>query len=248
HTIHKGVINICEQKQLPDKKIISVTSRGYSFSLGCTELAEEIRYGVSLDTLMTPEVTPPFVSCETSAVTVNYLFIKEHSTLWDAVVNLCLKGLASYPYVAYTNIVRFSAPLNPAVVELSDETIITEFSSGNDFSGVISDVHMRDASGNYNAYNAQCQYALDRNIERHKHLSFDRHWLSDINQGLLYKLDYFRRDAVFKKITYMGFNGEDINDKLSADLNGFEADLLDISKIEIRAGKNGVLTTLTSYN
>ena len=246
--IHKGVIDVCEQRLLPTKKLVSISSKGYTFSLGYTELAEGIRYGLSLDTLMTPDVTPPFVSCEQSASLVNYLYIKEHSTLWDAVVNLCLKGLSCYPYIAYTNTVRFSKPQSPKIIAFDDDAKITAFSSGSNLSNMISDLHMRDVNGNYNAYNAQCGYAVERNIERHKHLSFDRHWLSDMNRGLGFKLDFFSRGREFKKISYKGFNGEDINDCFLSEVSGIETGVLDISAVEILAGKNGVITTLTAYS
>lgn len=245
--IHKGVIDRCEQKQLPSHRVITLSSKGYTFSLGYTELAEEIRYGLSLNSLMTAEVTPPFVSCEQSSVTASYLFIKEHSTLWDAIVNLSLKALQSYPYIVYTNKVKFSKPANPFVHEFSDADVVTSFSFGNDFANLISDIHMRGSDGEYNSYNAELPYAQERNIERHKHVAFDKQWLSDMATGLSYRLKFCMRGLGFKSVTYKGFVGEDINDKFSSGISGFETTALDISAVEIKGGKSGVFTTLTAY-
>ena len=57
---------------------------------------------------MTGYYTLPFVTCENSTKIANFLYIKEHSSLWDAVVNLCLKVGNTYPYIGYANCIRFT--------------------------------------------------------------------------------------------------------------------------------------------
>ncbi len=245
--VHKGVIDTCEVKELSSQKLLNITSRGYSFALGYNELADGIIYDVDLNMLMTQRVSLPFVTYENPTKVASYLFVKQHTSLWDAVVNLCLKVETTQPYVAYPNMIRFTKHQNKKNILFSDSEKIISFSSGNDLSKIISEIHMKDTNDTYNTYSASTAYADDRNIVRHKYIDFDKQWLIDPVQGLGFRLNFASRGRAFKTITYSGFNGEDINDSFTVSTEEKQMAEQYISKIDIYGGKNGLVTRLTAY-
>ena len=244
--IHKGVVDFSETKLLPAHRVLTVSSRGYSFALGYNELPAGLQYGVTLASLMA-QVPVPNVTFEAVTTPANFLYIKPHASLWDAVVNLCLKVNSTQPYIAYPNVIRFTKHANSKLVSFSSADRIGSLSDGNDLSTVISHIHMKDTNDSYNTYNATSQFATDRSIVRHKYIDLDRQWLDSPTKALTFRLNYAMRGSLFSTLTYRGFSGEDINDRFSVSADGITAPAKYISKLEIFGNKNGVFTRLTAY-
>ena len=161
---------------------------------------------------MTCDYSIPEVTYEASTKTANYLYIKEHASLWDTVVNLCLKVEKTYPYVSYPNNIRFTKHQNPKMLYFENYNQYISHSECQDYTKVVSNIHMRDLDGTYDTFNKQNQFAVDRKIIRHKHINYDRQWTSLEDAGLGYKINYTMRGNNSTQLLYKGFLGEDIND------------------------------------
>lgn len=245
--IHKGLVDISEIKQLPSHRQVTISSRGYTFALGYNEIEAGLQYDLNLEGILTQKDILPNISYETPTKIVGYLYVKTHSSIWDSVVNLCLKSENDYPYIAYPNMIRFTKHLNPKVLNFSSMDNVIALSDGNDLSKVISHINMKDLSDSYDTYHEASQFALDRNIIRHRYIDLDKQWLANNNQGLIYRLNYGMRGGIFNSITYKGFNGEDLNDRFCISVVGFEKPEQYISKVEIFGSKKGLYTKLTAY-
>ncbi len=240
--VHKGLIDKTRISQKSDGKILSIYSRSYTSALGYNVLPQGVKYGVTLSHLIDECYDLPFVEKENGYVkSANYMYVKEHTSLWEVVVNLCLKLEGDYPYIKYANVVSFSKH-NPMTVEFSAENII-EHSLNVDNSKMISDINMDDIDGNSNGYNLSNSYAIERNIVRHRQSGFDRQWLNMSDIGLSHKISFTMRGVTSEDILYRGFRGEDINDKFSYENDGEKY----ISCVRIFGNKNGVFTRVSAY-
>lgn len=247
HFIHKGLVDTIEIKKLYGYKMLTISSRGYSMALGLNELEPGMKYGVNLEALLSDGISLPNIYYQSGTKTVNYIYIKEHSSLWDAVVSTCLKSENDYPYIKNVNTVQFNKHSNPLTINLSSNDKILSISEGSDISKLISNIHMRDTNGTYNSFNIESQYAVERNAIRHKHCAFNDTWLSNINTGLEHGIKWGMRGCKFKSVAYHGYRGEDINDLIN--LSDFDVDLQNkyISRLEITANKKGISTRLFAY-
>ena len=245
--IHKGVVDICKKTISSKGMVLYISSRGYSLSLGHCMLANEIKYGLTLTQLITQSYAPPYVTYSDTGKSVNYLYIKEHASLWEAVVNHSLKLANFYPYISYPNKISCSMPVSNKNVLLNNPNTIISYSENADNTKIISHIHMRDLDGTYNSYNLENSYATSRKIIRHKHINYDRQWTSDSSNGLQYKMNYFMRGSKSFEVVYRGFNGEDINDAFSIQTNLIVMPSKNISAVNISGNNKGIFTKLTAY-
>ena len=245
--IHKGVVDVCKKTKTAKGYILFISSRGYSLSLGHCMLANEIKYGLTLTQLISESYAPPNVTYSDTGATVNYLYIKEHASLWEAVISHSLKVGNFYPYIAYPNKIVCSMPANPKTIEINNADKLISFSENLDNTKIVSHIHMRDLEGKYNSFNIENQYATSRKIIRHKHINYDRQWTNDNDNGLQYKVNYFMRGCKSYEVVYKGFNGEDINDIFSIQTNLAVLPSKNITAINIFGNDKGIFTKLTAY-
>lgn len=245
--IHKGVVDIFKKTISSKGMILYISSRGYSLSLGNCMLANEIKYGLTLTQLINQSYAPPYVTYSDTGKTVNYLYIKEHASLWEAIVNHSLKLGNFYPYISYPNKISCSMPVSQKNILLNNADSIISYSENVDNTKIISHIHMRDLDGTYNSFNLENSYATSRKIIRHKHINYDRQWTSDNTNGLQYKINYFMRGCKSFEVVYRGFNGEDINDAFLIQTNLIVLPSKNISVVNISGNSKGIFTKLTAY-
>lgn len=241
--VHKGLMDTQTYTERFKNRLMSITSRGYTSALGYNILPGGILYNVTSQSLLGNYYTMPFVTAqEDYQEQAGFIYVKEHSTVWDAAVNLCLKLEGNYPYIKYPDKILFNKH-TPLIKAFADSEILT-LSHSYDHKRIMSHFHMADTSGEAQSYNYTNDFATARNIIRHRHIPFDRQWLSTETLGLSYKCNYTMRGKESISLLYKGFGGEDINDIFSY---GDSAQLY-ISKVKISGNNKGIFTTLTAYN
>lgn len=242
--VHKGIVDTMQTEEKAGIKTLKITSRSHTSMMGQNEVTPGVLTNVSLVSLMSNYISIPYVYCENLTSTSNYIYVKEHSSLWDAVTNLCLKQYGTYPYIANINTVRFTMPSSPKTVTLSRQNgNILSCGSFWDYTKALSHIHMADTEGTYNTFNKTDSLVPQRNIVRHKHIAFDRQWLENPEKTLQYRLNFGVRGYSQKFVEYLGFNGEDINDLLNFE----DIQNKRISRIQIEAGEYGIKTRLSCY-
>lgn len=239
---HSGMPdNISIRPYAGSGRVISFVSRGYTLLLMQNEPYPEINSNVDLRSLVERNMTVPQIICEDPSPTVNYIYVKEKSSVWDAVVAYSIKALGNYPYIRSTNTVCVEIG-SRGTVNCSNCTI-TDEGRVLDTSNILSDVHMIDEDLGVQ-YDAHDPDAVDIGIVRSKYYPLDRQWLYSPQTGLQAKLDYSNRAIKQSFITYTGTLGEDIMDTISGtSLNG-----LRISRIHTWGSKDGVFTTIYAYH
>jgi len=240
--IHKGFVDIIEETESSDGKRISISSRGYSSLLLQSELPEGIISSPSLNSLFS-RVNLPNITHENSSSTVNYIYLKSHSSIWDACKMLCLKMHNSHPFISAPNKVSYTFSENTFSFE--PKNII---SKGNllNLKNAVSDVYMRDLTDD--AESGFSMYVNDNEIRnlgiiREKYYAFDSMWAFDSYLGIQTKINLSMKGSRADFIKYDGYSGEDLNDTVI-----FNKKSGRINRILVNGSKSGIQTTLWRYS
>ncbi|MBQ8883097.1 MAG: hypothetical protein IJ031_00665 [Oscillospiraceae bacterium] len=238
--IHYGPVDSFEFYKEKGISYVKFSSRGFSMGLSQNQPKPGMNLNVNLQSLIDANITVPYVSCEQDTEVANYIFVKETSSLWDAVVALCQKTEGGYPYISGENKIMFSQPAT-ATLDLSAEKIVKS-GSGVHLTNVISDFHMKDTEDEY-SYNYTNTVSSGYEIVRHKYINLDRQWLSDPDGGLMHK-GYFSGKGIrydFRK--FVGCHFADLCEKVKLSSSSTKA----VSRVLLEYNKNGFFTTLWFY-
>ena len=242
---HYGIPDKLEYSYCDGMGVYSFSSRGYSCALSYNQLTPGLYSDVTISSLLQSNILLPYVSYEETTSPINYVFVKDNDTMWDAACAFSRKYAGDYPYIYGANTVRVTrATLADKVIASSN---IVSISQGQDYTKMISDLHMRDLNGEYNTYNLTNYKAFERSVTRHRHISFDRQWLSEPDEAMQSVLDYSMRGMRYKKVCYCGFSGEELRQPVSASSSGIEIASDEISKLMLKVSPEGVFTTLWFY-
>lgn len=242
---HNGIPDKLEYSYCDGMGIYSFSSRGYSCALSYNQLTPGLYPEVTVSSLLQSDIILPYVSYEEMQTPINYVFIKENDTMWDAACAFSRKYAGDYPYIYGANTLRVTKASSGGLTIRSSD--IVSISQGQNYTRAISDLHMRDLEGEYNTYHLSNYKAFERSITRHRHISFDRQWLSDPDEAMRSVIDYSMRGIRYKKLCYCGFSGEELRQSASASSHGIEIFGQEISKLELKVSQKGVFTTLWFY-
>lgn len=227
--------------------IISFTSRGYSCALGQNQLTPGLHFDVTFEKLMTEEIVLPHVEYQKLGGKLNYVYVKENDTMWDSAKAFTRKFIGGHPCLLGANTIIMARAGNYETLYINSEDIISA-STGQDLTHVMSHFHMKDIDGKYNTYNLTNSDAVARDIIRHRHIPLDRQWLSDPDEAMQYRFDFSERGRSFEKVTYWGYNNEDLRQRASFFASKIQLTSGEISKIELNVSPKGAITTLWFYH
>ena len=108
-------------------------------------------------------------ACDTQAETVNYVLIREHVGIWDAVVAYCYKYNKGYPYVRVPNLICAEPQdgLNPTALPAD---AVLQCGCAEEPALLISRVDMADLDGVYGSFSQTNPEAERRGIVNVKQL------------------------------------------------------------------------------
>ena len=246
--IHDGPIYTLESQKYSDGRfLITLYSRGYTAALGVNQPIPKINSNVDLNDVLTSNITLPKISCEANTKKVNYIYILDKDTLWDAIVTYTTKAYESYPYIRNANTVMATPPqAGYSTFTYTDDVITTSY--GNNLSNLISKINMKDYDDSYESYELRNTYATDRSVIRETKINYDNQWLSEPETALQKRIYYSNRAAKYRAAKIEGYHGEDLFDRFTVKLNnGIFLALKRIHRIHITANKSGVFTKLYTY-
>lgn len=239
---HNGLPDYTKTQEYDDKTKVIIISSGYSILLCQSEPFPQINSNVNLGDLIENNVNSPHVSFETGTSDEDYIYVKEKSTVWDAVIAYSLKNTGNYPYIRDVNKVMVSfldsVEINYTDVHKMDEATVLNTSS------MVSQAFMSDLDGEY-TYSSVSTQAEKYGVARRKYYPLDYQWLYSPQIGLDAKLNYFIRDGLETSVRYCGYLGEQIMDKATyfGDVSGKR-----INYICILGNKKGIFTTVKFYD
>lgn len=246
--IHDGPIYAMESQKYSDGRfLINIYSKGYTAALGVNQPIPKINSNVNLNDVLTSNIILPKITCEANTKKVNYIYILDKDTLWDAVVTYTIKAYGSYPYIRNANTVMATPPeAGYSTFTYTDSALTTSY--GTNLSNLISQINMKDYDDSYDTYELKNTYATDRSVIRETKINSDKQWLNDPETALKKRIYYSNRATKYRAVKISGYHGEDLFDKFTVKLQqGTFLALRRIHRIHITANKNGVFTKLYTY-
>lgn len=237
---HCGIADMININCGKEGYILSFSSRGYSLLLSQNEPYPKINTDVTLETLISRNLSVPEISWQDNTPQVGYIYVKEKSTVWDAVTAYSIKAVENYPFIRNENKVCITNNVGDNI-NLSSKEVIEEGSAMKS-TQLLSTVNMADINSEY-SYTRSDSTASQLGIVRNKYYPLDYQWLYAPDDGLQAKLDYASRGVKELSMTYIGTAREDIMDKIQTGyLSGKR-----VHYVKVRGSKYGMFTTLKSY-
>ncbi len=244
--LHFGFADIVEYTESYGKKQVVFSSRSFTGALGMNQLTPGMYSEVTLEDLLKSSIVLPNVSYENVTKAINYVYIKDNDSMWDAAVAFTRKYNGDYPYISGTNTVRVTRDTSKSELSLASKQIVSA-AFGQDTTKRLSHLHMKDIEGNYNTYGLTNIGALEADIIRHKHIGFDRQWLSNPTEALKSRMDFADRGRRYIKVKYIGSSDEELRQTASFSAGGFSVRSKEICRIELSFSGGVTYTTLWFY-
>lgn len=243
--LHRGMTDYIERKYENGRSVIKLMSRSFSMLLGQNEPIPGMIYNVTLSDLITSNTNIPYLQWQSGTKTVNYIYVKEKSTIWDAICAYSYKVYKCYPYIQDSNTVCVSVPDIGVTQDYSYHSIIS-ITDRISTTGILSNVYMSNSEGEY-CYSKTNLDASSRNIVRKKYYPLDRQWYANPDEGLTFKLNYSNRGVKAFDIKYKGHKFENLMDHAIYRGNNYTIERDFISAVEVTGNKNGVFTKISIY-
>lgn len=244
-SVHIGLADTCDCRMENGVSFITIRSRGYTSLLLNNQMVPGIHSQMSLEKLMTGYYEFPYpVQWEQDSTVCNYIFVREHRSMWDSVVNLGYKLYGKYPYIKGPNRIMLR-PSTGAANKTFTEDEVMSIGVRTDTTGIISHLHMQDIEGNYGVYNLENANAEELLIVRHKQTAFDRQYLDDPVKSMQLTFSLASSGWRSRYITVKGYPALDVNDYISCgELINNER----ICAVSITGDRSGIRSTFSVYD
>lgn len=223
-------------------RLISFSSRSYTSLTAQNEPQPGIISDVDLAGLVGSCLSHPKITVEQNTQVENYIFVKNSSSLWDAIVAYNIKRQNRLPYIYGTNKIM-STKAHSVTRNYGGEKILDAGFGVNTVS-MLSDVHMRIGNDEYQ-YSYINPNAAAFGIKRSRYYELDYQWLHDIQQGLVYKVADSNRLSNVKFFEYASFRNEQLFDVV--DGSGTACDGMYIDRVVFTADAKGMRTRVYCY-
>ena len=217
HTVHRGYAEYIVSEQKNGRTEVSFSSPGWSRLLAQNEPVPGLNYDVTLETLIQTNVRIPYVTCERGTQQVNYVYVKEHSTIWDAITAYSRKAYGTFPYIKGTNEVTVQVPAG--AIRAYGPSDIIGFGTAVDRRTALSKAYMADIDDQYSYWAENPQAAADR-LVRERYFPLDRQWLDDPDEGPAIRVDLSKRRYSVSYVRLAGYRREELFDNFSAFSSG----------------------------
>lgn len=240
--VHHGLADSFEVKVRNGVKTGKIISKGFTSMLLQNQLEPGIINNVSLNSLLDNYYDLSFISHEDNSDQQNYIYVQNHSSMWDGVVTLAYKLTGNYPFIESANCVRITPKSQPQSFSFADDEILS-CGFGNDFSSFISGYDMPDIAGDYGVYTLSDYEMMSKKIVRHKYIEFDREYLYNPQEALVFRKKFSEKAGIFHYCEYSGYKGEDLTDHVSF------GSLLEkkIGFLSVRGNPDGIFTKVGIY-
>jgi len=232
--VHDGYASYIKSEYRSGRQVVSFESQGWSVMLGQNEPVPGMSYNVNLADIGAMNVQIPNVTFEIGTDTVNYIYVKEHSTVWDALTAYGMKAYGRLPYIYGTNEVRVRAA--SGTERVYDPVSIVSEGVVRDRRGMHSKVYMADADGQY-VYSAVDQAAAADGIVRERYYPLDRQWLGSPVTGLEMRLKLAHKRSRMKILSKLGYDGEELFDRYTVSGRTEAAHTVGGIEVEIANGR-----------
>lgn len=244
--LHRGTADSVVSEQSGTRSLVRVMSFSFTMSLGQNQLEP----GIITDANMLKIVERSLAnrtdfSFQSDTPTVNYVYINEKSTMWEAMCVYTAKAFENYPYIRAQNTVWCDTSKG-AAHDYSGEKIVA-VNRGVSLSKLISEVYTEGTDDEWSVTLTD-DFAKRRHIAKQRYYPRDREWLYDQTAGLRYHLGEFAGGRQYKEFTYVGFKGEELRDTALLTAAGVTFSNCEICRVRVTGSQKGVLTTIGCYS
>lgn len=243
--IHEGIADSIVSEVRNGVKLISVKSYGFTMLLGQNQSEPGIISSPDLTKLISINLPIYKVNCESGTNTVNYVYINEKSTIWDAICIYAMKAYGTYPHIRGTNTVRCTRT-GTSNFSYNDEKILYT-KRGVKLTNLISHSFTNDMSDEW-SYSRVNSYAVERNITKYKYYALDKEWVYNLNDENAYKMNYSDRGREYTEFCYSGYKSEDLLDRVTVSSEGIDLGNMEIDRIQISGSSKGIFTSISCYS
>lgn len=240
--IFLGLVDSVRQYRRDGKCFVRVRSRSFTSVLAQNEFVPGMHFDMTMGQIMTGFYRFPNVYYEDYAGT-GYIYVKDGSSVWDSIVNFGYKLTGKHPYI-HMNTVRLTPHQNPKRIA-PDPCDVLEYGTAHDMTRIVSMYHMADINDNYDAYRLENTVATAAEIVRHKQIPLDRQYLSEPEQGLVFRNLFSQRGRCARYVEYSGFANEEICDVVSF---GEFLPASHICRVRMSFSGTGIRTRLWAYD
>ena len=210
--VHAGLVQEAALRRENGQCVLSLHSRSYSAALLRNQLVPGIHSDVTLSSLMTAYQLP-HMSYEQVPDTVNYIYVRENTALWDAVIAYSYKRSHEFPYLRTPDLLCVSPQTGTDAVLLPEHRVLLR-ADCTDTGGIVSRIEMADIDGTPGRFVMDNPEAQRRGIVRVKQIQFDRQYAYSPTEALAFRIACGNRRLFTKRIVYDGYCGEDLCDLL----------------------------------
>lgn len=212
-TLHEGFAEHTRIEMRKGDRCLILQSKSYSAALVQNQLAPGMYWDVTLDSLMTV-YRLPHMTYERISEPVNYVLVKDHTPMWDAVTAFSYKRSGDFPYVRLPNLLCVTPQSGSGAVQIPADSV-TLRQTRSDCAGIISRIDMADIDGTPGAFTQTNPEADARGIVRVRQIPFDRQYLYAPPDALRFRISCGNRRIRSERIVYLGYCGEDLEDRIS---------------------------------
>ena len=217
HTIHHGYAEYIRSEKKNGRTEVSFSSPGWSRLLAQNEPVPGLNYDMTLDSLLAANVHIPYVNCESGTAQVSYIYVKEHSTIWDAVTAYSRKAYGTFPFILGSNKVTVREP-SGTYRSYMPKNIIS-IGSFIDRRTALSKAYMADTQDQYTYWAENPVLTADK-IVRERYYPLDMQWLGDPQQGPAMRVSLSMRRFKASYVRVVGYRGEELFDSFTAVSSG----------------------------
>lgn len=233
---------VCRRKD--GARTFSILSYGYTMLLGQNQSEPGIMREATLSKIVELNLPIYGVSSQSSTKSVNYIYIEDKTTIWDAACVYAMKAYGTHPFINGANEIRCSK--ENAVIFTYDSADIVECEKCAGSANLISDAYTTDLEDNW-SFSRTNSFAKERHITKRKYYGRQSDFLYDLNDQLKLRMNYADRAREYGMFTYRGYKGEDLLDKGTFEIGSLYMMAAEIDRIKIRASDGSVLTSLYFY-
>ncbi|MCR5307098.1 MAG: hypothetical protein K6E36_11410 [Oscillospiraceae bacterium] len=238
--LHRGLVREASRRQENGQCILSVHSQSYSAALVQNQLVPGVHSDVTLISLMTTYQLPN-MTYEQVPDPISYIYVRENTAMWDAVIAYSYKRSGSFPYLRTPDLLCVSPQTGTDAVVLPEHRIL-RISDQTETGGIISRIEMAEIDGTPGRFVMDNPEAARRNIVRVRQIQFDKQYADRPMGALAFRIAMGNRRLYSKTVVYDGCCGEDIGDLIRCGSLTARAD-----RIRLTADEKGFRTELRFY-
>lgn len=242
--LHHGTADVFELSHERGKPMIRLRSYSFTKQLGQNYSEAGIISNPDLSDIMS-RCGVPMIEHQQDTERVNYVYINERTTAWDAICVYAMKAYGSSPYIHSDNTVRCSPPDGNRIIYYNSRNVIS-YGRGIQLTNMLSDVYVSGISGD-TEYSAHNGFAADRHITRRKYMNYDREWVYDLNDQAKFHMNYSNRARQYYSLVYEGYLGEMLFDRGIFTCDDFQLQSRYICAVKVNGSSRGVFTELRFY-